>query len=278
MFFTAAGRQIGSFAVNVIRLTIALPMLGITLLLTQGTDFSAMYAGGNIWFLLLSGLIGLAIGDAALFEAFVVLGPRKTTLMLALVPIITSLAAFLMIGEALTLTAWIGIILTVGGVSWVIAERSNNSGSSVDKSLTAGVILGLTGAICQAVGLVFAKAGMGETVDPLAGTFMRMFAGSVAMWLTVILRKRLPSIRTALGNGRALLFTLGGAICGPFLGVWLSLVSVKSIEAGVAATLMGTTPIWVIPWVRIFFKERTSSLAFLGTIVAMAGIAILFSR
>ena len=105
-----------------------------------------------------------------------------------------------------------------------------------------------------------------------------MFAGTTAMWLTVFLRKRLTFIRTALGNGRALLFTLGGAICGPYLGVWLSLVSVKWIEAGVAATLMGTTPIWVIPWVRIFFKERTSTLAFLGTVVAVVGIAILFSR
>ena len=68
MFFTAAGRRIGSFTVNVIRLTMALPMLGLILLITQGCDVSAMYSGGNIWYLILSGLIGLAIGDLSLIH------------------------------------------------------------------------------------------------------------------------------------------------------------------------------------------------------------------
>jgi drug/metabolite transporter (DMT)-like permease len=72
--------------------------------------------------------------------------------------------------------------------------------------------------------------------------------------------------------------TVGGAICGPFLGIWLSLVSVKLIETGVAATLMGTAPIWVIPWVWILYGEKTSLRGLLGTIIAIGGIALLFQR
>jgi drug/metabolite transporter (DMT)-like permease len=77
-------------------------------------------------------------------------------------------------------------------------------------------------------------------------------------------------------NGRAMLFTLGGAICGPFFGVWTSLIAVARIPAGIAATLNGTTPIWIIPGVVIFFKEKVSLRALLGAILAVGGVAVLF--
>jgi drug/metabolite transporter (DMT)-like permease len=73
-----------------------------------------------------------------------------------------------------------------------------------------------------------------------------------------------------------MLFAAGGAIMGPFLGVWLSLVAVKMIPAGIAATLNAMTPIMVIPVVIFYYKEKVSYRAVLGAVVAFIGVALLF--
>jgi drug/metabolite transporter (DMT)-like permease len=72
-----------------------------------------------------------------------------------------------------------------------------------------------------------------------------------------------------------MLFSLGGAIAGPFLGVWLSLIAVSMISAGVAATLNATTPILIIPVVMTYYKEKVSLRAALGAAVAVGGVALL---
>ena len=59
------------------------------------------------------------------------------------------------------------------------------------------------------------------------------------------------------------------------MGVWLSLIAVQSARVGIASTLMAMTPVVSLPLVPIFFKERVSPRAVLGTLVAIAGIALM---
>ena len=69
---------------------------------------------------------------------------------------------------------------------------------------------------------------------------------------------------------------IGGAIFGPFLGVWLSQVAIKHSPTGIAATILSTTPIFLIPvsaWVE---GERPTVKAVTGAMVAVAGVALLF--
>jgi drug/metabolite transporter (DMT)-like permease len=77
-------------------------------------------------------------------------------------------------------------------------------------------------------------------------------------------------------NGRAMAFAFAGATAGPFLGVWMSLVAVSKIEAGIAATLNATTPVMIIPIVLWYYKEKVSTRAILGAVVAVIGVAMLF--
>jgi drug/metabolite transporter (DMT)-like permease len=72
--------------------------------------------------------------------------------------------------------------------------------------------------------------------------------------------------------------TLLGAFLGPFLGITLSLISVANTTVGVAATLMATVQILMLPLVKYVQKERISWRAILGAAIAVAGVAILFLR
>jgi drug/metabolite transporter (DMT)-like permease len=71
---------------------------------------------------------------------------------------------------------------------------------------------------------------------------------------------------------------IGGAFFGPFLGVWLSLVAVRLTDVGIAATIMATTPVLVIPILMVLEHYRPTARALVGTAVTVAGVALLFAN
>jgi drug/metabolite transporter (DMT)-like permease len=279
LFFTSASRRIGSYWLNKIRILFAVILLGATLLLTTGRLLPSDISSTSYFYLILSGIIGLSIGDASLFKAYVVIGPRLSLLVFSVSPIITAIFAWIFLGEKLGTLAIFGIIATVSGMAWVTGERtskSNGSNAHDKKKLKFGILLAIGGAAGQAIGLVLAKAGMGNTISALSATFIRMAAAVVSIWLFSLIRGDLKEAKEKFRDTRALLLALGGSITGPFLGVWMSLVAVKLTHAGVAAAIMATTPVLVIPLVILVYKEKVSWRAFIGAVFAAAGVAILF--
>jgi drug/metabolite transporter (DMT)-like permease len=276
IFFTLSGRRVGSLIVNQARLLLAVVFLSVTHLLLLGVllpDQPGLYR----WFWLgLSGVIGLVLGDGFLFQAFVLIGPRRSMLLMALVPIISILMAWLFLGETLSATEIVAIGLTVGGIAWVVSEGEAN-GVQVDRRrYWLGILAGLGGALGQALGLVASKKGMVGGFSPLSATLMRMMVAAAVIWGFALLRGRAGQSMRALADRQASLAILGGAIAGPFLGVWLSLIAVSLTQVGIAATLMALTPIFLLLPSQWIFKERISLQSVVGTAVAIVGVAIIF--
>ena len=278
LFFTSAGRRIGSYHLNKFRIPFAAVFLAISLLISSGRLLPEGITDTAYIYLIISGIIGLSLGDLCLFSAFVTIGTRLTLLIFSVSPIITALIAWFLLGETLGMFPIIGIMVTIGGIFWVTAERSTNNSANGPKEnkKAIGILLALGGAVGQAVGLVLAKAGMGETLDPLPATFIRMIAATVGIWLIGFFRGDNIKTLKKIKNHRAMWLALGGSICGPFLGVWMSLVAVKYTATGIAAAIMATVPILVIPLVIIFYHEKVTLKAVLGAIVAVGGVTLLF--
>jgi drug/metabolite transporter (DMT)-like permease len=287
MLFAEAGRRIGSFRVNAIRLLFAVAIYSLVLFLSRGQLFPDDLNSSQVWYLALSALTGLVIGDGCGFKALVMIGPRLATLLYVTAPIMATIIAWFFLDERLQLLQIIGILITLGGIAWVVAERryqgNNHFNLHADHpdagSLSLGVLLGLISGLGQATGLILSKHAMlncGGTLDALPASFLRMLSAAIMIWLFAVIRGKLKDTVSGIRSGSAMLFTLGGAICGPFFGVWTSLIAVARIPAGIAATLNGTTPIWIIPGVMIFFKEKISLRALLGAIMAVGGVAVLF--
>ncbi|MFZ5980187.1 MAG: DMT family transporter [Candidatus Zixiibacteriota bacterium] len=286
VFFAEAGRRIGSFRVNCIRLLMAVSIYTVILYLTTGRLFPESLNTSQTFWLSVSGIIGLVIGDGFGFKSMVMIGPRLMMLLHATAPIMATLIAWFLLGEQLGLLHLLGIALTVFGVSWVILERRLNRGNhfNLDKghpdsgTMVKGVLLGLGSALGQASGLVLSKYAMlslGGTVEPMPASYIRMVASLIFIWFLAGFRGEIKNNLNAFKDRRALAFVGGGAFFGPFLGVWMSLVAVRYIEAGIAATLNSLTPIFIIPVVMVMFKEKVSMRAFLGAVVAVLGVSLL---
>lgn len=259
---------------NLIRLFIALPLLGLWTFVSSGSFYPAE-ATSEAWaWLSLSGLIGFVIGDMCLFRAFVVLGPRLSSLIMATAPLMTAIIGFGVLGETLGVSALLGMGLTIGGVCWALADRKASQ-SADRKRLVLGVMLALGGALGQAGGLVISKYGMGD-YDAFASTQIRVIASCAAWVLVFAVTNRWSALRLALRNATAMRFTAIGALFGPVLGVGLSLYAVQHANTGVAASIMSITPILLIPITVFFFRERVGWGSVLGTCVAVAGVVVLF--
>ncbi|MCP4592077.1 MAG: DMT family transporter [bacterium] len=290
LFFTSAGRRIGPTAVNGLRILLAIMLLGATHRALSGIWIPEVVAG-QVIFLALSGVVGLSIGDQALFTSFVYIGPRLAMLLMTTAPLFAALFGWLALGETLHGLAWVGISLTVGGVGWVVLERPQGTAAANLTHRGRGVVLGLIAAACQAGGLLLSKQGMGhgwlaeeEHLGPQAATLLRMFFAGVGVLPILLLhglrrRKRLAAGIQPLriGSLRAgLALTACGAVVGPYLGVWMSLVASDRVPLGVAQTLCALPPVFLLPFAVLIYKERISLRAILGAILAVGGSTLLF--
>lgn len=292
LLFTAAARRIGTTTLNAFRITLAVMLLAVTHRILSGVWIPDL-VGKQVLFLALSGIIGLSIGDQALFTSFVYLGPRLAMLIMATSPIFAAFFGWLVLDETLPGLAWLGVGLTIGGVAWVVLERPHGKVVADHSRRKQGLVLALIGAACQAGGLLLSKQGMGhgwlpagEHLDPQAATLVRMSFAWIGMIPIVIVHARrrhkwrasgiLPELTGSPSAGLA--FAVGGAIVGPYLGVWMSLVAADNAPMGVAQTLCSLTPVFLLPIAFVVGKERISPRAAVGAIVAVAGTALLFIK
>jgi drug/metabolite transporter (DMT)-like permease len=276
---TLASLRAGAMAVNRVRLVMAVAWLWLAHLAARLP--LPLDVGGERWLLLgASGIVGLVLGDAFLFQAFVEIGPRLSMLLMSLAPALASLLAWWFLGEALSLGELAGMLVTLGGIAWVVLERDGQaakSGPDPGRGYLRGILYGLGGAAGQAGGLVLAKEAVADGFPALSATLMRMVVATVTLWLYTALRGQMrETARRFAGDRPAWTFTLAGSFLGPFLGVTLSIVAIQHIEVGIASTLMALPPVFLLPICYVVFRERFGWQAVVGTCVALLGVALMF--
>lgn len=241
LIFTHTGRMVGSQVTNRMRLTFALIYLVIInlVLFREPLPFSAE---SSRWLWLgLSGIIGLSLGDAFLFQALVSVGPRLGTLLLSLAPIFGSVIAWVFFGEVLSALQITGIILALAGIAWVV--MSHKEPPDTPRGHTRrGVLFGVMAGLGQAVGLVLSKQGMFGGFSPFQANAIRMLAAVLFIWAWAAFDGQVGATFAALRQKPHVLRLIAlGALVGPLLGVSSSLLAVQHAEIGVASTLMAFT-------------------------------------
>jgi drug/metabolite transporter (DMT)-like permease len=301
LFFAAAARRMGADRVNLLRLILAFLILGVTVL---ATGAASSLPAGQVAALALSGLIGLAAGDAAYFRCLEYLGARRGALLMAMAPVFTALLMVPLLDEGLGWASVAGMAVTLGGVAWVQGETAGDG--ERHEHAGRGVLFGTLGAVGQASGYVLAQVGLGVAssrsllasvcgLEPrdaadgrllagveasaVYGTFLRMAAATAGVVASAAILRRPGGIADALSDRPAMWNVLGGTLTGPVVGVSLSLLALRlGTNPAVASTILATSPVFVIPLVRVVHGERASGRAWLGALVAVGGVALLSFR
>jgi len=271
--WTSAGRQIGALAVSFLRLVLALVLLCGHLRLAHGqwlpTDTSA-----QTWFSLgVSGLLGFFLSDLCLVKAFLLIGTRRSLLIQSLVPPVTALCSWAYLGEALVARQWLGMLVTLAGVSWVLRERAEDR-PCPHQAWRSGIALALLAAVAQSLGFVLTKEGLGDA-DVMAATLIRILGGIAGYVPLVTVLGRWKAVSQAALQARPMAIVAAGSVIGPFVGVALSLVALRHCPAGVATTIFNTTPVLILPFAVFLYRERITLRAIAGAVVAVGGVALI---
>jgi drug/metabolite transporter (DMT)-like permease len=283
LLFASAGKRIGFFSVNAYRSAMAVGLLGCAHAILLGSLLPA--ASNGQWFWMgLSGIIGLGVGDFGLFAAYVLIGPRRSVLVLASSPIFASVGAYLLLNETFSPLSILGVAITLAGIFVVLLEREEQQEEKIDtgRRKTWGIFSALIAAIGQGFGVVLSKKGMylgvSVAMNPLSAALIRMTVATLFVWTCALFLRKLPEMRKALKDRKGMKYAAEGALIGPFAGMTLSMVAVAYAQAGIAQTLMSLAPIIIIPVVWLIYREKTSWRGILGAVIAIIGVAILFMK
>lgn len=274
--FESAGKKVGSLSVNLIRLVIAFILLSIFNLFTREGMVLPIDATHSAWiWLSFSGIVGFVVGDLFLFQAFVEMGSRISMLIMSIVPPITAITGFIILGEKITLLGLTGMVITIAGIALVILNKSSDDNKVRFSHPIRGLIYALIGAFGQAFGLVFSKFGMGS-YNPFAATQIRIIAALIGFSLVITVTKKWNNLYVALKDVSAMKNISIGSFFGPFIGVSLSLVAVKYAPTGIVSTITSISPILIIPASITIFKEKILPKEILGAIISLIGVTLLF--
>lgn len=279
IFFTDGGKRVGSMVVNRVRMIFGLILLMATNFFLY-KELIPLSAALDRWFWLgLSGMVGLALGDIFLFQSFLWIGPRRAMLMVASVPVLNTLFAWIFLHESLTLYGYLGIAITVGGIFLVISEKTKlkDQFAQDQKHFRLGYLFCGLGVLGQSAGMILARRGVYGDFPALSGTLIRAIVATIVFFLLALFTKKLKSTYIAVKEDRKALLSISlGAIAGPFLGIWLALTGLKNTDVGIASTLQALAPVLMLPVSHFLYKEHISLRAIIGTVVTMLGVAAIF--
>ncbi len=274
--FNSAVNRVSSVQINTDRMILALVMLFVTI---SAAGIKIELTSSQLFFLFLSGAVGLVFGDSFLFKAYKHIGARISMLLMALAPVMSAVLAYYFLNEVLTVWGIVGMIITLSGIALVILEK-NEIPESKYKISKAGILYALMGALGQAVGLILAKVAFNEgSINGFLATFIRLSSAVLILLpLAAAARKYKNPVKIFRNDVRALGAILIGTTLGPYLGITFSLLAVANAKVGIASTLMSLMPILMLPIAKYVFKEHINWRAVTGAVMAVAGVAILFLK
>jgi drug/metabolite transporter (DMT)-like permease len=276
--FSEGSRLFGAEIVNRFRLLMGLILFMIVNTIIDGSPLP-FGADGKYWLYFgISGILGLAIGDGLMYTAYNLIGTRLAMLVTVFNPVLSALMAWLLLDEVLPPLAFVGVGLTVLGVGMVVLERKEiGSPGSKRKSLALGFLCSGVAVLMYSFGNIFSKMGLMDGFSAFSGVSMRMVFACIFSWAPVLFaRKRGGVLQKFRDNPKITRLVLIGSVIGPFGGVWLSFVALQNAQVGIASTLTCTAPIFILPISKWIYKEELSWRAWAGTLVALAGVAVIF--
>lgn len=278
LFAASAARQMGGIAFTRIRMLLVFGLLlGAILLLRP-----PLVAAPDLPLLMLSGFVGVFIGDTALFLTLSRLGPRRTGVLFSTNAPMTVVLSWLILGEQIKAPAVVGCVLVATGVfvAIVYGKRAEqiHVWEEVRGHLLIGIWLGLLAALCQSAGSLLVVPALSHGADPLSVATIRIGAALVAFYIVRGLFPTRTKSRRKIDLNLISRLLMSGFL-GMALGMTLLLYAFAHGSVGLSAALSSTTPVMLMPIIWLITRERPAFGAWVGAASAVAGSTlIVFNR
>lgn len=281
LFANKSLKAVGMTRANIGRLIVAAVVLG-ALAHTVG---SGLHGAGRNW-LLLSGVVGMGIGDMAFFGALPFLGSRLTVLMTqCLAAPIGALVEWLWLGTRVSPLHLVAGAIILAGVALALMPSRSNPPRVALKPV--GFILGLVAAAGQGVGAVISReaaevAGRaGQSIDGMTAAYQRTLGGLLltlgyfAVRYALRRRRGLPADTPADATWPKHGWIVVNSACGAIIGVSCYQWALLTTPSAIVLPVVACTPLIVVPFAYWIEGERPSLRSLSGGLLAVVGAALL---
>jgi drug/metabolite transporter (DMT)-like permease len=235
---------------------------------------------GQVGWLLVSGVMGIVIGDSLTYESLVTLGPRRTTQLYTLQPVAAVTAGYALgesLGAGMLLGIGVVIVATAAAIFARPAEDDDATGEP-GRLTKLGLAYGIGGALFRGLGAVAGREAFrtaGPALDPFFATTIRVVGATAVVWVLPIVRgnvRETIGILKAPGVARRV---WAGTIVGPIIGMVCYVSALKNAPAGLVATIVSTSPLLVLPYVTVKYHAKLGVVTPVAAAVACGGVAVI---
>jgi drug/metabolite transporter (DMT)-like permease len=270
VLFKKSGEQVTPLALNLFKNTIGIVLLGLTLLaLGEGPPLLREHEIEDIYILVFSGIIGIALADTLMFWSLNLIGVGLLAIVdCAYSPMIIFVAWLLISGEV-TLAHYIGGGLVVSAV--FLSSQHEPPRNRTRAQLLGGIVLAILALASMALGIVLAKPLL-EYFPLIWATFFRLLVGSLVLALLALSSRQRGVIWAVFRPAAVWRFSIPGAILGGYLSMILWLAGFKYTSASVAAILNQTSTIFALLLATLVLKEAMTGRKMLAVTLAVVGV------
>ena len=196
--------------------------------------------------LLLSGVIGIGIGDSLYLKSLKLIGTRRTLSIEALSPILAALSGGIFINENLSIRSWIGIIVVSISFISILKNKNNlileNSNFSNNYFPFKNYIFSFLSIICAVIGALISRFVFLETsLNAFQTTELRLLGSLI--FLIIISRFKINLFINDQNSTEKIKFILS-ILLGTNIGIYLQQLVFQNLPLGIGWTILSTSPIF----------------------------------
>ena len=229
----------------------------------------------SIFILLISGVIGIGLGDTFYIKSLKLIGTRKTLSIEALSPLIAAFFGKLFIEEDIGIRSWIGILIVCICLTNINIKQNkliNENSEFIKNKLNLrdylypllSVICAVTAALLSRI--IFLKSNF----NPFQTTEIRLLGAII--FLTIITKSKINLSINSLNNIEKIRFIFS-ILLGTNLGIYLQQLVFKLLPIGIGWTLLSTSPL-----ISLFFAKREegelSKEVVISTLLLFLGLSL----
>jgi len=226
----------------------------------------------SIFFLIISGIVGISIGDTLYINSLKIIGTRKTLSFEALTPIIATILATLSINEIYPQKVWVGSFIVSFSLLMIVRQNTFQKEDSRETNIL-GIFCALGSVFCAVLAALMSRVILiTSTLTPLETTEIRLLSASIFLFLFFkkdffdLLKNR--SI-TRQSHSSLILSTLLGTNC----GILFQQIVFKFLPIGIGWTLLSLSPIFAL-FISKREGDQINKLTIIYSFLSFIGVSI----
>lgn len=231
-----------------------------------------------LW-LLISGGLGIALGDSLYLAALRRLGTRRTLTMESLSPLVAASSGWFTLGEQLPAEAWVGALLVTASVAIVALQKPPQTTLERDRQSRVqlqGVLMALLAVACGVAGAGVSRGVLiSADLTPLQSAACRLLGGLLLLlpWMRIRWQRMTMPCPQPRPRERRWLTVLIATLLGTVLGILLQQIALQQLPLGIATTVLSTAPVMALLVARAE-RDRLGWQGLMASLLAVSGVAL----